>query len=126
LQSSSRLRRWLAGYLGIPLVWWLTGLHMHIAEFVFPPLGVWPAFFIEAIFLAWLLRRFDVLTVMAAVFTAVLWIMNYPLLDIFQEVGNGTHVAVLWGWALVAIGAAAMAFRRQLMDRWQGIRAQME
>ena len=69
----------------------------------------------EGLVLAWLLRRFDVLTMVVAVGTAVLWILNYPLLVILSEVGNAAHWAIFMGWGLFVLAGVWVAFRAPLL-----------
>jgi len=59
------------------------------------------------------------LTVLAAVSTAALFVINYPLLAIFGELGNGTQWAIVVAWGLLVSGAAAVAFRPSLLEAWR-------
>jgi hypothetical protein len=123
-QSSSKAwyRRQAPGLLYVALIWWVTGFHLHLAEFVLPPFGMVWAFLLEAVFLGWLLQRYDVLTGVAAIATAVLWIINYPLLIILSEVGNSGQWSLFVGWGALVAAAALVAFRSELArahERWK-------
>ncbi len=110
---SRRAYRRRLGWLSF--LWLLTGLHLHLAEFLtLPAAGKALAFFLEALLLVWLLERYDVLTTIAAVATAVLWMLNYPLLLIFREVGNTGHWVVFLAWGAVVLLAAVLGFRSAL------------
>jgi hypothetical protein len=130
LQSPQGWRRWLHGLIAVPFWWFLSAQHLHLTEFMVTSgarllyfLGV---FFLEAVFLAWVLRRYDILTVMATVFTFTLWTINWPLLGVFETVGNGAHQAIQAGWFAMMLGAAAMAFRSHLTRGWKQVRAAQE
>jgi len=110
-------------YLGAAIFWMLIGVPLHLVQFTILPAGWALAWMLEAWLLVWLLDRYDVLTIMAAVATAVLWIINYPLLVIFQTVGNGAHWAVFCGWAAVVALAAASAARPSLANLRHRIQA---
>jgi serine/threonine protein kinase len=112
--------------LSAGLIWWVTGFHFCLAEFVLPPLGLVWAFLLEAILLAWLLSRYDVLTVIVAVATTVLWVINYPLLVIFSEVGNTGEWAVFIGWGLVILAAAVVAFRSTFARAGERLQANIQ
>ena len=76
LQSPQGWRRWLHGLIGVPFWWVLSAQHLHLIEFLAgprDPVGLVIVFFLEAAFLAWVLRRYDILTVMVAMFTFTLW-----------------------------------------------------
>ena len=74
---------------------------------------------VQALILTWLLKRYDVLTVMAAVSTTALFVINYPLLAIFGELGNGAQWAVFVAWGLLVSGAAAVALQSNLREAWR-------
>jgi predicted Ser/Thr protein kinase len=126
VSSGPWYRKPAPGLLYVALIWWATGFHLHLAEFVFPPLAMVWAFLLEALFLGWLLQRYDVLTVMAAVATAVLWVINYPLLVILREVGNTGQWAVFLGWGALVLAAAAVAFQPELARRLQRAKAAIQ
>jgi hypothetical protein len=127
-QSSSKAwyRRSAPALLYVALIWWVTGFHLHLAEFVLPPFGMVWAFLLEAILLAWLLQKYDVLTGIAAIATAVLWIINYPLLIILSEAGNSGQWAVFIGWGMLVAAAALVAFRSQLGRVHERLKAEMQ
>jgi hypothetical protein len=101
-------------WTNVVLFWWFTGLHLHLYEFLPRPAGWMYGFLFLSFVPVWLLRRYDVLTVMAAVATAVLWLLNYPLLVLFREVGNAGHWALFLVWGALVALAAALAFRASL------------
>jgi hypothetical protein len=74
----------------------------------------------------WVLLAYDILTVIVAVATAVLWTLNHPLLQILQEVGNGGQWAVFMGWSVLVAAAAAVAFRAELVRAVQRARAEIQ
>jgi hypothetical protein len=76
--------------------------------------------------LTWLLLKYDVLTVLTAVATSILWTLNYPLLQVFRELGNGGQWAVFIGWGVLVTAAAAVAFRAELVRAVQRARAEMQ
>lgn len=87
--------------------------------FVFVPLVVLaPA--------GWAFVTCDALTAIVAVGTAVLWTLNYPLLQIFKELGNSGQWAVFIGWGVLVAAAALIAFRSELARAIQRARAEMQ
>lgn len=58
--------------------------------------------------------------------TAVLWLLDYPLLQILQNLGNGGEWAVFIGWGLLVAAAAAVAFRSELARSLQRAKAEMQ
>ena len=99
----------------IPRYAWIgiAGLPLHTGVF----LGGLGGFFYPAILalaLGWLLFRYDLLTAVVAVATVTLWDLNYPLLQVLRDIGNGSHWAVLAGWAAVVLFAAMTAFQTEL------------
>lgn len=124
LQSPQAWRRWLHRFIFVPFWWFISAQHLHLIEFAVGPresFDVVGVFFLETVFLAWVLRHYDILTVMAAVFTFTLWIIDWPLLGVFETVGNGAYQAVLAGWFVLMLGAAAMAFRAHLSQSWRQV-----
>jgi len=100
-------------------VWWFSGFHLYLGDFLWAPMGwVWLVG-VQALILTWLLKRYDVLTVMAAVSTTALFVINYPLLAIFGELGNGAQWAVFVAWGLLVSGAAAVALQSNLREAWR-------
>jgi hypothetical protein len=110
-------------YFAMTFLFAVFGFHLYLAQFIIPFLGAVIAMLLEVFLLVWLLERFDVLTILAAVATAILWVVNYPLLAIFQTVGNGAHWAVFWGWAAIVALAAASASRPSLANLRRRIQA---
>jgi len=107
---------WLATFsFRLPLG---QGLGFELAAFFAPMIVLAPA--------AWALVAYDALTAIVAVGTAVLWILNYPLLQILQNVGNGGQWAVFIGWGVLVAAAAAVAFRAQLVRAVQRAKAEMQ
>ncbi len=121
-RATSWYRRGLL-YLAMTFLLAILGFHFHLAQFIIPFPGAIIALLLELFLLLWLLEHFDVLTIAAAVATAVLWVVNYPLLVIFQTVGNGAHWAVFWGWAAIVVLAAASAARPSLANLRRRIQA---
>ncbi len=79
-----------------------------------PVLGLW----LLGILVVLVLTRYDLLTAMVAVVTAVIFIFNYPLLTILSEVGNAPQWGLFIGWGAVVTAGALVAFRKQF-DRWR-------
>ena len=94
------------------------GMGLVPAPFLVPMIVLAPA--------AWALVAYDVLTAIVAVGTAVLWSLNYPLLQILREVGNGGQWAVFIGWSVLVAAAATVAFRAELGRAVQRARAEMQ
>ncbi len=108
------LRTWKITERDLSTLGVLLILPIPLAAWELRPL-TWYVFAIpESLLLVWLLRRFDVLTMLSAVSTAVLWNLNYPLLVILSEVGNAAHWALFLGWGLVVLAATAISFRAPL------------
>ncbi len=114
MRTGGRRARWkwwlvLAISIGFVVLIPTVALRMHLGYMVtlgFPyPLA--PV--LLGALLAVLIVKYDVLTAMVAVATAVLWSLNYPLLDILQEIGNGGQWAVFVVWAVVVLGAVVAA-----------------
>ena len=100
-------------------VLWFSGFHLYLGDFLWAPMGwIWLVG-VQALILTWLLKRYDVLTVMAAVSTTALFVINYPLLAIFSELGNATQWAVFVAWGLLVSGAAAVALQSNLQEAWR-------
>lgn len=102
------------------------GLRLHFGQALGPGICFTTVPIVMSLLLAFLLVRYDVLTVIVAVATTVLWTLNYPLLRIFGEVGNSGPWAVFIGWGVLVAAAAALAFRAQLDRARERLRAQME
>ncbi|MBI4474002.1 MAG: serine/threonine protein kinase, partial [Acidobacteria bacterium] len=103
--------------LAYALVASYIGLH-------FPPLfSVINAFVpiaVVAILVAWLALQYDLLTVIVAVTTAVLWGINLPLLEIFTIVGNTAEIVALAGWFIAVAAGVALGFRREILRELKG------
>jgi hypothetical protein len=107
------------------------GMVMMFATFALrSPLGHALGIGLTSMFLPWalgflvacLLVLYDVLTVIVAVGTAVLWLLNYPLLQILQNLGNAGQWAVFIGWGVLVAAGAAVGFRSELArarERWK-------
>lgn len=115
----------VAGLAGNCLVL-AVALRLHFGQVLGPGMGFFTVPFVLLLLATLLLVRYDVLTVTVAIATAVLWTLNYPLLYVFEEVGNASYWAVFVGWGAVVAAAAAVAFgphleraRRRLKDEMQ-------
>jgi len=105
----------------------LTGaLRLDLAQTLGPMMGFMAVPFVFFTALAWLFFVYDALSAIVAVGTAVLWTLNYPLLQIFRELGNSGQWAVFIGWGLLVAAAAAVAFRAELARSLQRAKAEMQ
>ena len=108
--------------ISLSFLWVFTGLHLHLAGYIIPPVGLGIIFLLEGIFLYWLLEWFDVMTVAVAVGTAVFFSINHSLLYFYQVQGNGPQVILFILWALILVSASFVAFRpaiQKQIKRWQ-------
>jgi len=87
-------------------------------KFLSPGMGHLYALSVPGLVLAYVLFRYDILTVVAAVATAALWSLNYPLLYLLGDVGNTGPWLVFIGWG-VLVGLGALAAFRSHFDRWR-------
>ncbi len=102
----------------------VVALRLHFGQVVAPGMGFMLAPIILGVVLGWLLTAYDVLTVIVAAGTSVLWTLNYPLLDMLQVVGNGAHWGIFIGWGVLVVAAALAASRAELARAWQRKRAE--
>ncbi len=68
----------------------------------------------ECLLLVWAFSRFDLLTLVAAVFTFVFWWQNYRLLVMFEPAGNLEQWMAFAAFGLFVLAAAAVAFKASL------------
>jgi hypothetical protein len=102
------------------------GLRLHFGSVMVVGLGCLLLPMILFLIPALLFVFYDALSAMVAIGTAVLWTLNYPLLQFFQEVGNGGQRAVFLGWGALVAAAAALAFRTEIARRLQRAKAEMQ
>jgi serine/threonine protein kinase len=81
---------------------------------------------IECLVLVWVFTRFDVLTLLAAVFAFALWWQNYRLLVMFEPAGNAEQWLAFAAFGFFVLAAAAIAFRSELTRAIQRARAEMQ
>jgi hypothetical protein len=102
------------------------GLRLHFGSVMVLGLGCLLLPMILFLIPAFLFVLYDALSAMVAIGTAVLWTLNYPLLQFFQEVGNGGQWAVFLGWGALVAGGAAVAFRAEIVRHLQRAKAEMQ
>ncbi|MGH9788180.1 MAG: hypothetical protein ACRD4U_05700, partial [Candidatus Acidiferrales bacterium] len=73
--------------------------------------------------LAWVFMRFDLLTLMAAVFTFAFWWWNYRLLVMFEPTGARDPWLAFAVWGLVVGAAAAISFQVPLRATYRRLAA---
>ena len=78
------------------------------------------------LFLAWVFVRFDLLTLMAAVFTFAFWWWNYRLLVMFEPTGAGDQWLAFAVWGLLVAAAASIAFQATLKSSYRRLAAAFE
>jgi predicted Ser/Thr protein kinase len=76
---------------------------------------------VQLLLLGLLLLRFDILTVMVAVFTFEFWWQNYTLMTYFAKVGATEQWIAFSVWGLLVLGAAAVVWQRQLKTAYKRI-----
>ena len=69
--------------------------------------------------------RYDLLTSTFAAATATLFIVNSTVMWLLEDLGNATQVGLFMAWAAVAMAAAFVAFRAELVAAWQRTTAAM-
>ena len=89
----------------------VAALRLHFAR----SLGGFSTWLMPLVLAFLLLGYFDVLTAVAAVFTYVLWTLNYSTAALLRDIGNTAHWAVWGAWLLAAASAGAIAFRAPLL-----------
>jgi hypothetical protein len=75
------------------------------------------------LFLAWVFVRFDLLTLMAAVFLFAFWWWNYRLLVMFEPTGARDQWLAFVVWGLLVLAAAAIAFQVPLRSTYRRLAA---
>ncbi len=104
----------------------LLAVRSHFAQVMGPGLGLYFALLIAAGLLVAAFAIYDVLTLAVAVGTAVLWALNYPLLQILSEVGNGAHWALFVAWGVLVAAGALLGFRSAATNAWHKMRQGFE
>ncbi len=84
------------------------------------------ALLLSYLFLTWAFIRFDVLTLMAAVFTFAFWWQNYRLLLMFEPTGARDQWLAFAVWGLFVLAAAAIAFQSPLRVTYRRLAAAFE
>ena len=79
--------------------------------------------FVDYLVLLAAFRRFDLLTLAAAIGTFALWWANYPLFVMQQPIGAAGPWAAFLLWGLCIAGAAAIAFQSTLRRGYQRLAA---
>jgi hypothetical protein len=98
--------------VGIAAFWWRFDLAS-------PGAGLMIVCLLEGLTLAWLMNRYDVLTVIMTVFTLTLWTVGFPLLQVFSEIGNGSQLALFSVWGGGVLLSVLLAHRHELVHRWR-------
>lgn len=78
------------------------------------------------LFLTWVFIRFDLLTLLAAVFTFAFWWVNYRLLVMFEPTGAGDQWLAFAVWGVAVAAAAAIAFQAPLRSTYRRLAAAFE
>ena len=76
--------------------------------------------------LAWVFIRFDLLTLLAAVFTFAFWWQNYRLLVMFEPTGARDQWLAFAVWGLLVAAAASIAFQATLKSSYRRLAAAFE
>jgi len=77
-------------------------------------------------FSAWVFVRFDLLTLLAAVFTFAFWWENYRLLVMFEPTGARDQWLAFAVWGLLVAAAASIAFQATLKSSYRRLAAAFE
>ncbi len=104
----------------------LLAARLHLGQVMNPMTGFIFVPFVLSVFLVAAFEFYDVLTVVVGVGTAVFWTLNYPLLKIFAEVGNGAHWALFVAWGVLIALGALLGFRTAAAGAWQRMRQGFE
>jgi len=75
--------------------------------------------FLDCVLLAFILLRFDLLTLMGAGFTFGFWWLNYRLLVMFEPTGAGEQWLAFYLWGVFVLAAAGIAFQAALMSGYR-------
>jgi hypothetical protein len=86
---------------------------LHAAGYLLRPMAAMIGPLLVAIVLCWTVKKYDLLAGMTAIGTLALWNLNYPLLLMRSEVGNGAHWAIFVAWAVMVAAAAAIVLLRR-------------
>jgi hypothetical protein len=97
--------------------WALCGIYFYLAQVI--PNNFHFAL-LESALLAWIVSRYDILTLAVAVATATVCVINYPLLEIFSVTGNGPQSAVFALWALLVLFGVGVTQWRRLQSARAG------
>jgi hypothetical protein len=99
-------------------------LRLHFAQTLGPS---WSTAFVPLLLgvtLGWLVLSYDILTAVVAVFTYVLWTLNYPLLGIFETTGNEPEWGLFIGWGVLVVAGSLAGFSPGLVGAWRRLRAE--
>ena len=81
---------------------------------------------LQGLFFAWILYRYDFLTVVAAIFTVETWLVVYPIYVIFRRVEWLQSALALLPWYLLLLLGLTIYFRPQLVAARQRAAAVFE
>jgi hypothetical protein len=101
----------------------VPGIHLLAIQ---PYLLSLPLLVLISVLLVWILLRFDLLTVTAALFTYSLWWGNYPMLVVREMVGTTEQWLVFIVWGILVLAAAAAAFQARLRSVYRRINTVIE
>jgi len=76
---------------------------------------------LECLILAWTFARFDVLTLVAAVFTFAFWWQNYASLVMLQPTGAFEEWVAFAVWGLLVAAAAAVTFQSAILAAYRRV-----
>jgi predicted Ser/Thr protein kinase len=106
----SLARRWTA----LPLLLAVVGgvIEVALSDFTLPPNWFRLSLpLVTGVAFAWVMLKFDLLTLLAAMYTSALWDQGYALTQIYQTVGNLQVWFAFVIWAAVFAWAAFVGFR---------------
>jgi len=117
-------RSWL-GVIGTAAALAATGIRMSMGTVQPVPL-IALVLFADYLILAAAFRRFDLITLGAAIGTFALWWSNYPLLVMQQPIGASGAWTAFVMWGLVIAAAAGAAFQSALRRSYRRLAAAFE
>lgn len=121
-------RGWGYGLIyAISLPWFLIlAFHLPFGQFLHAGMGFFFAPVLVLLVLGWVMISYDVLTVVVAIATSVLWTLNYSLLQLFQDLGNGGEWALFIGWGILVAAGVVVANRPQLVHATKRLKDEMQ
>ncbi len=108
-----RTRPNAAAVIAVPTIVWLIGTLSLPGASAFP---LFPQFLIAGLqgaLFAWILYRFDALTVMAAMFTVEMWLLIYPMFVLLRDVETSAWLTTL-PWFVIVIAGLTIYLRPRI------------